>query len=107
MPGDSGVLVVTRVLSTNTKCTRGRGCSGHPAFPDLIRASINLRKKILSKKDGLPGHLARRRASRFRPVTTISIGMTVFAPRNDEKFVAPSWLTGRGSRAENVSGLAP
>src|SRR5258708_36975772 len=32
-PGDSGVLVVTRVRSTNTKCTRGRGCSGHPAFP--------------------------------------------------------------------------
>ena len=32
-PGDSGVLVVTRVLSTNTKCTRGRGCNGHPAFP--------------------------------------------------------------------------
>jgi transposase len=31
--GRSGVLVVTRVLSTNTKCTRGRGCNGHPAFP--------------------------------------------------------------------------
>src|SRR5260370_23239127 len=33
MPGDFGVLVVTRVRSTNTKCTRGCGCSGHPAFP--------------------------------------------------------------------------
>src|SRR6266704_5166020 len=33
MSGDCGVLVVTRVRSTNTKCTRGRGCSGHPAFP--------------------------------------------------------------------------
>ena len=33
MPGDSGVLVVTRVRSTNTKCTRDRGCNGHPAFP--------------------------------------------------------------------------
>jgi hypothetical protein len=33
MPGDSGVLVVTRVRSTPTKCTRDRGCSGHPAFP--------------------------------------------------------------------------
>src|SRR6266852_1778724 len=32
-PGDSGVLVVTRVRSTTTKCTRGRGCNGHPAFP--------------------------------------------------------------------------
>jgi hypothetical protein len=31
--GDSGVLVVTRVRSTTTKCTRGRGCHGHPAFP--------------------------------------------------------------------------
>jgi hypothetical protein len=33
MPGDSGVLVVTRVRFTTTKCTRGRGCNGHPAFP--------------------------------------------------------------------------
>src|SRR5882724_10378420 len=33
MPGDSGVLVVTRVRSTTTKCTRGRGCIGRPAFP--------------------------------------------------------------------------
>src|ERR1700687_4355609 len=33
MPGDSGVLVVARVRSTTTKCTRGRGCSGRPAFP--------------------------------------------------------------------------
>src|ERR1700716_3749365 len=31
--GDSGVLVVARVRSTTTKCTRGRGCIGHPAFP--------------------------------------------------------------------------
>src|ERR1700732_908808 len=33
MPGDSGVLVVARVRSTTTKCTRDRGCNGHPAFP--------------------------------------------------------------------------
>ena len=33
MPGDSGVLVVTRVRSITTKCTRDRGCNGHPAFP--------------------------------------------------------------------------
>jgi hypothetical protein len=33
MPGDSGVLVVTRVRSITTKGTRGRGCNGHPAFP--------------------------------------------------------------------------
>src|SRR6266851_6977526 len=49
----------------------------HPSCPDLIRASINLRKKILSKKDGSPGHQARRRASRFRPVTTVSMALTV------------------------------
>src|SRR3981189_591605 len=42
-PGDSGVLVVTRVRSTNAKCTRGRGCNGHPAFPtpSLGGRSIN------------------------------------------------------------------
>ena len=33
MPGDSGVLVVTRVRSIATICTRDRGCNGHPAFP--------------------------------------------------------------------------
>src|SRR6266581_102596 len=33
MPGDSGVLVVTRVRSTTTKCTRGCGCHVHPASP--------------------------------------------------------------------------
>src|SRR5450631_1783349 len=38
MPGDSGVLVVTRVLSTTTTCTRGRGCNGHPAFPTPLGA---------------------------------------------------------------------
>ena len=27
------VYSFTRVLSTNTKCTRGCGCNGHPAFP--------------------------------------------------------------------------
>src|SRR3977135_3192008 len=48
-PGDSGVLVVTRVRSTTTKCTRGRGCNGHPAFPTpslggrFIKASGALR----------------------------------------------------------------
>ena len=27
------VYSYTRVRSTTTKCTRGRGCNGHPAFP--------------------------------------------------------------------------
>src|ERR1700704_4339155 len=50
--GDSGVLVVTRVRSTNTKCTRGRGCNGHPAFPTpslggrFIKASGALRGEV-------------------------------------------------------------
>src|SRR5882762_3222639 len=49
--GDSGVLVVTRVRSTTTKCTRGRGCQGHPAFPTpslggrFINASGALRRE--------------------------------------------------------------
>src|SRR5258708_35111962 len=52
MPGDSGVLVVTRVRSTTTKCTRGRGCNGHPAFPTpskggrFINASGALRGEV-------------------------------------------------------------
>jgi hypothetical protein len=53
MPGDSGVLVVARVLLTTTKRTRGCGCSGHPAFPTpflggerFINASGALRCEI-------------------------------------------------------------
>src|SRR6266705_3025376 len=59
--GDSGVLVVTRVRSTTTKCTRGRGCNGHPAFPTpslggrLINASgawrgegVNVRLDVIA-----------------------------------------------------------
>ena len=54
MPGDSGVLVVTRVRSANTKCTRGRGCNGHPAFPTpslgerLINGSGALRGEVVN-----------------------------------------------------------
>jgi hypothetical protein len=130
MPGDSGVLVVTRVRSTTTKCTRGRGCNGHPAFPtpslgrkinaqlgriaprdreaasgivlllesfevgvctkryltpcntthpscpDLIRASINLRDNFFRRR-WITGSSSAK--TRFCPVTTISIGMTVIA----------------------------
>ena len=52
--GDSGVLVVTRVRSTTTKCTRGRGCNGHPAFPTpslggtFINASGASRREVAS-----------------------------------------------------------
>ena len=65
-----------------------RSSKPRSSCPDLIRASINLQssQQIFSKKDGSPGHLARRRAEpvigprfartrwRFRPVTTIPIG---------------------------------
>jgi hypothetical protein len=52
MPGDSGVLVVTRVRSTNTKCTRGRGCNGHPAFPTPSRGrKINANLGRIAPRD--------------------------------------------------------
>jgi hypothetical protein len=51
MPGRSGVLVVTRVRSITTKCARGRGCSGHPAFPTPSRG-----RKIYAQL----GRIARR-----------------------------------------------
>ena len=52
MPGDAGVLVVTRVLSTNTKCTRGRGCSGRPAFPTpSLGREINARLGRFAPRD--------------------------------------------------------
>jgi hypothetical protein len=55
MPGDSGVLVVTRVRSTTTKCARGRGCSGRPAFPT---PSVLLGGKVYQRL----GRMARRGA---------------------------------------------
>jgi len=52
MPGDSGVLVVARVRSTNTKCTRGRGCSGHPAFPTpFMGREINAQLGRIAPRD--------------------------------------------------------
>jgi hypothetical protein len=50
----------------------------HPSCPDLIRASIT----VTTFFEG-------RWITGSSPVTTISVGMMVFAPRNDEKFVAP------------------
>ena len=53
MPGDPGVLVVTRVRSATTKSTRDRGCNGHPAFPtpsmgaeDFINGSGASRREV-------------------------------------------------------------
>src|ERR1700688_3090239 len=42
MPGDPGLLVVTRVILTTTKRTRGLGCSGHPAFPTPSRGERSM-----------------------------------------------------------------
>src|SRR5712675_169509 len=77
-----------RTLKTQKNpCHALRPLKSNRTAVDVIRASINLRKKVLSKKDGSPGHLARRRAEpvigprfagtrwRFRPVMTIPIGM--------------------------------
>src|SRR6266849_5245966 len=46
MPGDSGVLVVTRVPSTATTCTRDRGCSGHPAFPTPSKGGETFHQRL-------------------------------------------------------------
>ena len=62
MPGDSGVLVVTRVRFTNTKCTRGRGCSGHPAFPTPSKGR-KLKQRL--------GRSASRGRSRIRNSTSL------------------------------------
>src|SRR5713226_8206003 len=64
MPGDSGVLVVTRVRSTTTKCTRDRGCSGHPAFP-----TPSLGREIFQQL----GRIASRGANVCLELTVIAI----------------------------------
>src|SRR5258707_13129413 len=52
MPGDSGVLVVARVRSTTTKCTRGCGCSGHPAFPTPSLGGRFINASDASRREG-------------------------------------------------------
>src|SRR6266851_976134 len=79
MPGDSGVLVVTRVPSTTTTCTRDRGCSGHPAFPtpskgakhfingsDALRRGIT--KDVGKPVDPIRYRLVGSRGSRLRAI---------------------------------------
>src|SRR6266436_1813509 len=62
--GDSGVLVVTRVRSTNTKCTRGRGCNGHPAFPTPSLGGSFINASGASRGEGVNVCLAVRVFSR-------------------------------------------
>src|SRR5882672_8765303 len=95
--GDSGVLVVTRVRSTNTKCTRGRGCNGHPAFP-----TPSLGERFINGSGAWRGEGERVSATRicnetpsFRdaplgagpesilPVVVMDSGLALRAPRND------------------------
>jgi hypothetical protein len=95
MPGDSGVLVVARVRSTNTKCTRGRGCSGHPAFPTPSKGAedkctarahraAGARTCIWNWKlgDGLRA-MAQRGAPRSQPSSPANAGDPVFRGVND------------------------
>src|SRR6195256_6077664 len=66
--GDSGVLVVTRVRSTNTKCTRGRGCNGHPAFP-----TPSLGGRFINASGALHGEVANvRLMDKSRPNSQLS-----------------------------------
>src|SRR5712671_5632386 len=55
--GRSGVLVVTRVRSTDTKCTRDRGCSGHPAFPTPSRGRDSCMTRAHSRREIAKLHL--------------------------------------------------
>src|SRR6266436_2980961 len=66
--GDSGVLVVARVRSTNTKCTRGRGCNGHPAFP-----TPSLGARFINASGALRGEVANvRLMDKSRPNSQLS-----------------------------------
>src|SRR5882724_3128727 len=53
-PGDSGVLVVTRVRSTTTSARRG--CHGHPAFP-----TPSMGGRFINASGASPGEVANSR----------------------------------------------
>src|ERR1700704_546687 len=89
MSGDSGVLVVTRVRSTTTKCTRGRGCNGHPAFP-----TPSLGRKIHQRL----GRMARRGRERVFELGNRHSGMRHLAQARNP--YSPPWLWIPGSLAQ-------
>ncbi|HXQ04367.1 MAG TPA: hypothetical protein VN831_06385, partial [Bradyrhizobium sp.] len=59
----------------------------HPSCPDLIRASINLRHNFFRRR-WITGSSS--------PAMTISIGMTVFAPCNDDRCSIPADFPSNG-----------
>jgi hypothetical protein len=62
-------LVVTRVRSTTTKCTRGRGCNGHPAFPTPSLGESFINGSGALRGEGVNAHLdsSSLRAERSNP----------------------------------------
>jgi hypothetical protein len=84
MPGDSGVLVVTRLL---LKRTRACGCHGHPAFPTpsnggrFINGSGALRGEVA--KSRLEFHVIASEAKQSISPRKKNGLFRRFAPRND------------------------
>jgi hypothetical protein len=94
MPGDSGVLVVTRVRSTTTKCTRGRGCNGHPAFP-----TPSFGRKMSAQLG--------RIAPRGREVASGIRVPSLRAKRSDPDAVIPGWSAGPDPESRDSGFDAP
>src|SRR6266436_2517244 len=94
-PGDSGVLVVTRVRSTTTKCTRGRGCNGHPAFPTPSKG-----RKIYQRL----GRIARRGRKRVSATNDccLKIESMVIIAATDEATQTPSFRGDAKHRTRNL-----
>jgi hypothetical protein len=88
-PGDSGVLVVTRVLSTTNKCTRGRGCQGHPAFPTPFKG-----REISWKASGA----SRREVANVR----LKQERRNCEARSDEEIQTPSFRCDAKHRTRNL-----
>ena len=87
------VYSFTRVRSTTTKCTRGRGCNGHPAFP-----TPSLGGKFINASGALRGEDANVRLDVIASAAKQSIlslarqdGLLRFA-RNDG---AARWIASR------------
>ena len=97
-PRRKRLLVVTRVRSTTTKCTRGRGCNGHPAFP-----TPSLGGRFINASGALRGEdeVVSAETSSFRdaplgagpesilPAGVMDSGLALRAPRNDGVSIAP------------------
>ena len=77
------VYSFTRVRSTTTKCTRGCGCNGHPAFPTPSLGESFINASGASRREGANARLMIMSLPRLQPSSPAKAGDPVFRGAGD------------------------